>query len=234
MRNKKLITFTLAGSLLLSPLLPAAGIMEAGSASSLAASVKIGAEKPKPTVTMADFIDPLPFYLDESPKDCDKASRTLYELQVGNNTVKDFELESVECDNNKATVKKEGSKWMLYPKTVGDFNLVLKVKETENYQSITHKIPGAVMPKRPKSVKVTSPKKGQVKVTWKNPGGISKVKIDTEAKGEEYKIHTADAGKQSYTIKNLAPGKKYKIMVYGTNGNMYFSKTVTRKVKVKK
>ena len=234
MRNKKLITFTLAGSLLLSPLLPATGLMGTVPISSMAAVIKMGAEKPKPTINWFDFVDPLPFYLDESPKDCDKASRTLYELQVGDDTIEDFELESVTCDNNKATVKKEGSKWMLYPKTVGDFNLVLKVKETENYQSITHKIPGAVMPKRPKTVKATSPKKGQVKVTWKNPGGISKVKVGTEAKGEAYKIHTADAGKQSCTIKNLAPGKKYKITVYGTKGSMYSSKTVTKKVRVKK
>lgn len=234
MRNKKLITFTLAGSLLLSPLLPATGIVGAVPASSLAASVKIGAEKPKPIVTMADFIDPLPFYLDDGPKDCDKSSKGLYNLQVGDKTVKNFEIESVESNNNKAAVKKEGSKWMVYPKKVGDFTLTLKIKETADYQSVTHEIPCVVMPKSPKSVKATSPRKGQVKVTWKNPGGISKVRIGTEAKGETYKLYTAAVGRQSYTIKNLAPGKKYEITVYGTKGSAYASKTVTRKVKVKK
>ena len=87
---------------------------------------------------------------------------------------------------------------------------------------------------KPQFVKVTSPKQGQVKITWKNPGGINKVKIGIEAKGEAYKLYTANAGKQTYTIKKLASGKKYEVTVYGTKGSLYSSKAILKKVTVKK
>jgi len=127
---------------------------------------------------------------------------------------------SYTTSNNKiATVSKKGK---VTAKKAGKVVITVKSAATANYNAATAKITIKVKPKTTSISKVTSPDKGQIKITWKKnkTGDAYELQYSTSKKFTKAKTRTVKVSKNSTTsktIKKLSAGKKYYVRMRSTD-----------------
>lgn len=127
---------------------------------------------------------------------------------------------SYTTSNNKiATVSKKGK---VTAKKAGKVVITVKSAATANYNAATAKITIKVKPKTTSIGKVTSPDKGQIKVTWKKnkTGDAYEIQYSTSKKFTKSTTKTVKVSKNSTTsatIKKLRAGKKYYVRMRSTD-----------------
>ena len=127
---------------------------------------------------------------------------------------------SYTTSNNKiATVSKKGK---VTAKKAGKVVITVKSTATANYNAATAKITIKVKPKTTSIGKVTSPDKGQIKITWKKnkTGYVYELQYSTSKKFTRAKTKTVKIPRNSIssvTLKKLSAGKKYYVRIRSTD-----------------
>ena len=114
------------------------------------------------------------------------------------------------------------SKGKVTGKKAGEAVITVKSAATANYNAATAKITIKVKPKATSISKVTSPGKGQIKVTWKKnaTGDAYELQYSTSKKFTKGTTKTVKVSKNSTTsatIKKLRAGKKYYVRMRSTD-----------------
>lgn len=114
------------------------------------------------------------------------------------------------------------SKGKVTGKKAGEAVITVKSAATANYNAATAKITIKVKPKTTSISKVTSPAKGQIKVTWKKntTGDAYEIQYSTSKKFTKGTTKTVKVSKNSTTsttIKKLSAGKKYYVRMRSTD-----------------
>lgn len=114
------------------------------------------------------------------------------------------------------------SKGKVTGKKAGEAVITVKSVATANYNAATAKITIKVKPKTTSISKVTSPAKGQIKVTWKKntTGDAYEIQYSTSKKFTKGTTKTVKVSKNSTTsatIKKLSAGKKYYVRMRSTD-----------------
>ena len=136
----------------------------------------------------------------------DKARNLALEAYAAEGKIKKFK-----SDNKKVTVNSKG-KVTIAKKFVGRAIISVYLPATENFNASVDYIVIDVIPKTPTITKVSSPKKGQMKVSWKKDTSVSGYKIiySTDKKISKGKrIEIKKNSVSSLVIKGLKSGKKY-------------------------
>ena len=127
---------------------------------------------------------------------------------------------SYTSSNDKiATVSKKGK---VIGRKVGTVVLTVKSAATANYNAATTEITIKVKPKTTSISKVTSPDKGQIKITWKKnkTGYAYELQYSTSKKFTKAKTKTVKIPRNSIssvTLKKLSTGKKYYVRIRSTD-----------------
>ena len=100
--------------------------------------------------------------------------------------------------------------------------ITVKSTATANYNATTAKITIKVKPKTTPIGKVTSPDKGQIKITWKKnkTGYVYELQYSTSKKFTRAKTKTVKIPRNSIssvTLKKLSAGKKYYVRIRSTD-----------------
>lgn len=176
-----------------------------------------------------------------------KVSKTKYTKTYGD---KAFTLGAKTTGNGKLTYKssntkvvKVGSTGKIAIKGTGKATITIKAAETKEYTAVTKKISITVKPKQMAVKKVTSPKKGTLKVTWSKTSKVSgyEVTIATNSKftkgKKTYKIKSYKTA--SKTISKLKSGKTYYVRIRGyknvkeSKTPLYGKYSKVKKIKIK-
>lgn len=127
---------------------------------------------------------------------------------------------SYTSSNDKiATVSKKGK---VIGRKVGTVVLTVKSAATANYNAATTEITIKVKPKTTSISKVTSPDKGQIRITWKKnkTGYAYELQYSTSKKFTKAKTKTVKIPRNSIssvTLKKLSTGKKYYVRIRSTD-----------------
>ena len=165
----------------------------------------------------------------------DKARNLALEAYAAEGEIKKFR-----SDNKKVTVNNKG-KVTIAKKFAGEAIISVYLPATKNFNSSVDYIVIDVIPKTPTITKISSPQKGQMKVSWKKDTSVSGYEIiySTDKKflkAKSIKIKKNSAS--SVVVKGLKSRKKYYVKMYSYKGtkswysiDSNFSKTKSIKVK---
>ena len=168
----------------------------------------------------------------------DKARNLALEAYAAEGKIKKFK-----SDNKKVTVNSKG-KVTIAKKFVGRAIISVYLPATENFNASVDYIVIDVIPKTPTITKVSSPKKGQMKVSWKKDTSVSGYKIiySTDKKfskeNARRSVYIKKNSVSNVIVKGLKSRKKYYVKMYSYKGtkswysiDSNFSKTKSIKTK---
>ena len=148
-------------------------------------------------------------------------------------------IKKYKSNNKKVTVNSKG-KMTIAKKFVGRAIISIYLPATENFNASVDKCYIDVAPKTPIITKVSSPKKGQMKISWKKDTSASGYKILYSAKGSS-KAKSIKIKKNSVSnviVKGLKSRKKYYVAMRSYKGTKSwydvdsdYSKTKSIKIK---
>lgn len=176
-----------------------------------------------------------------------KVSKTKYTKTYGN---KAFKLGAKTTGNGRLTYKSSNTKVVKVSSTgkvtirgTGRATITIKAAETSKYKAASKKIRITVKPKRAVMKKLTSPRKGTLKVTWAKTSKVSGYQITVATnnkftKGKKtYKVKSYKT--TAKTISKLKSGRTYYVRirgyktVKGSKKPVYGRYSEVKKIKIK-
>lgn len=176
-----------------------------------------------------------------------KVSKTKYTKTYGN---KAFKLGAKSTGNGRLTYKSSNTKVVKVSRTgkvairgTGKATITIKAAETGKYKAASKKISITVKPKRAVMKKLTSPRKGTLKVTWAKTSKVSGYEITIATnnkftKGKKtYKVKSYKT--TAKTISGLKSGRTYYVRirgyktVKGSKRPVYGRYSEVKKIKIK-
>ncbi|MBP3327146.1 MAG: Ig-like domain-containing protein [Coprococcus sp.] len=176
-----------------------------------------------------------------------KVSKTKYTKTYGN---KAFKLGAKTTGNGRLTYKSSNTKVVKVSSTgkvtirgTGKATITIKAAATSKYKAASKKISITVKPKRAVMKKLTSPRKGTLKVTWEKTSKVSGYEI-TVATNEKFTKGKKTYKVKSYkttskTISGLKSGRTYYVRirgyktVKGSKKPVYGRYSEVKKIKIK-